>query len=104
MPTYLKYGKELFASWSSHTPLTGLPEPNQYPIDHLWDIQDQRVHYLYIFPAATLPESEHQLVEQWQRTPQGCVYTCIPRLLRMRKRLMECINKEGGQTRLTYNI
>ena len=82
MPTYLQYGKELFASWSSHTPLTGLPEPNHYPIDHLWDTSIERL-----------------LVEQWQRISQGGVHTCIPRLLRMRKRLIECINKVGGHTR-----
>ena len=100
MPPYLQHGKELFASWSSHTPLSGLPDPNQYPIDHLWDIWDQRVHDLYPFPASTLPESEHQLVEQWQCIPQGGVYTCIPRLLlSMRKRLLKCINKVGGHTR-----
>ena len=29
MPPYLQYGKELFASWLWHTPLTDLPDPDQ---------------------------------------------------------------------------
>ena len=53
------------------TLLTGHPEPCLSPIDHLWDIRDWRVHDLYPFPSATLPDFERQLVEQWQVIPQG---------------------------------
>ena len=79
----MQYGKELDASWSWHTPLTGIPNPS--PMDNLWDIRDRLVHDFYPFPAATLLESERQLVEQWQRIPQGVgegyMYKCIHRLL-----------------------
>ena len=44
MPVYLHYGKVLFASWSCHTPLTGLPDTNPSPIGHPWDIQGLRMH------------------------------------------------------------
>ena len=61
---YLQYGKELFASWLWQTPLTG--HPDQSPINHFLDIRDWCIHDLYPFPAATLPEFECQLVEQWR--------------------------------------
>ena len=48
-------------------PLTGLLRPDSSPIDHLWNIRDQRVHCLYPFRAATLIEPKRQLVEQWRR-------------------------------------
>ena len=44
MPAYLQYGKELFASWSCHTPLTGVSGPDPYPISQPWDILGWRVH------------------------------------------------------------
>ena len=44
MRPYLQYGKELFASWSCHTILTGLWDLDPSPIDHPWDILDQRVY------------------------------------------------------------
>ena len=67
MPPYIQYGKELFASWSCHTHLTDLLDPEPSPINQLWDMPDLRVHDLYIvypFPAATLPELEPKLSEQ----------------------------------------
>ena len=44
MQAYLQYGKELFASWSYHTPLTDLLGPNQSSIGRPWDILGLRVH------------------------------------------------------------
>ena len=70
MPLYLQYGRELFASWPWHTPLTGLPDPNPSPINHPWNIRDHHVQDLYPSPAATLPELDHKLVSQWQCIPQ----------------------------------
>ena len=59
-PPYLQYYKELFASWSCHTPLTGLLDPDPSLIDHPWDIRD-----LTCIPAFMLPKLEYQLGEQW---------------------------------------
>ena len=50
--------------------MTGLPDPVPSLIDHLLDIR-HRVHDLYPFQAAKLPESECQLVEIWQSILQG---------------------------------
>ena len=44
MPAYLQYGKELFASWSCHTLLTGLLGPDPSLIGHPWDILCRRIH------------------------------------------------------------
>ena len=44
MPAYLQYGKELFASWLSHSPLTGLPGPDPSLISHPCDILGRRIH------------------------------------------------------------
>ena len=63
MPLYLQYGKELFASWPWHTPLTGLPDPNPSPINHPWNIRGCHVQDLYPSPAS-------KLVSQWQCIPQ----------------------------------
>ena len=58
MPAYLQYGKELFASWSCHTPLTGLPGPDPskigHPLDILgWLIHDRITSQLTHFPNLT---------------------------------------------------
>ena len=44
MQAYLQNGKELFASWSYHTPLTGLPGPDPSSIRRPWDSRGPRVH------------------------------------------------------------
>ena len=44
MSAYLRYGKELFASWSCHTSLTGASGLDPYPIGHPWDILGRWVH------------------------------------------------------------
>ena len=41
---YLQYGKELFASWLCHTPLTGLLCRNSSLISHPCDILGWRIH------------------------------------------------------------
>ena len=43
MSAYLQYDKELFASWSCHTPLTGLLGPDPSPI-HPLDILSWQIH------------------------------------------------------------
>ena len=44
IPAYLQYGKELFAGWSHHTHLTGLPRPDPSPIGRPWDILGRWLH------------------------------------------------------------
>ena len=44
MPAYLQYGMDLFASWSCHTHLTGLPGPDPSPIGHPLNIVGWRIH------------------------------------------------------------
>ena len=67
IPPYLQYDKELFASCSCHTPLTGLSDPGPSPGYSRpgGGGGGGMVYDLNSFPAATLPEWERQLVEQW---------------------------------------
>lgn len=70
--------------------------PDLSPIEHLWDILGRRVRDSYQFPAATLEELQHRLLEQWQRIPQRDIRHLI---MSMRRRLQECVRKRGGHTR-----
>ena len=40
----MQYGEELFASWSYHTSLAGIPGPDPSSISHPWDILGRQVH------------------------------------------------------------
>ena len=51
--------------------MTGFQDPAPSLIDHLLDIQRRQVQNWYPFQAATLSESEYQLVEIWQSILQG---------------------------------
>ena len=92
----------LFASWSCHTPLTGVPGPDPSPIGHPLDILGQRVHDHTPFQLPHFPK----LNTTWLRTM--AMYSTRgwgrnPRLLlNMLKRLIDYINKVGGNTR--YDI
>ena len=55
MQAYLQYGKELFASWSYHTPLTGLQGPNPFPMGY----SRLAGTWSYPFQAANFLEFEH---------------------------------------------
>ena len=57
MPLYLQYGKELFASWSCHTPLTGVPGLDPSPISQPLDILGQQVHDHTLFQLPHFPNS-----------------------------------------------
>ena len=55
---------DLFASWSCHNPLTGLPDPDPSPIDHLLDIRDQPIHDLNPFLVKMSQQKINQNVYQ----------------------------------------
>ena len=70
IPAYLQYGKELFASWSCHTPWLAFQAgsiSDRPPLGY----SKPASTWSNPFPASTFPEFEHYLVEQWQCIPQG---------------------------------
>ena len=101
MPAYLQYGKELFASWSCHTPLTGLPGPDPSPISHPFDILGWRIHDRIPFQLQLFPN----LNSNWLRIDnvfQEGVGVQSQAPLNMFKSLIECIHKGGGHTRYDF--
>ena len=99
MPAYLQYGKELFASWSCHTPLIGLPGSDPSPIGHQLDILGWRIHDSIPFQLPHFPNlNSNWLKLTMYSTTRGWGYN-HKLLLRMRKSLIECIHKGGSHTR-----
>ena len=97
IPAYLQYGKELFASWSCHTPLTGILGPDPSPIGHPWDILVLRVHDRIHPQLPHFPNLKTSWLNNGNVFHKGVGYN--PRLLlSMHKRLIECIYKGGGHT------
>ena len=98
MPAYLQYGKELFASWSCHTPLNGLLGPDPSPICHPLDILGWRIHDSIPFQLPHFPNLNSNWLNIDNVFHEGWGYN--PRLLlSMRKSLIECIHKGGCHTR-----
>ena len=98
MPAYLQYGKELFASWSCHTPLTGLQGPDPSPIGHPLDILGWQIHDRIPFQLQHFPNLNTNWLTIANVFHEGVGYN--PRLLlSMRKSLIECIHNGGGHTR-----
>ena len=98
MPAYLQYGKEPFASWSCHTPLTGLLGPDPSLVIHPWDIQGWRIHDRIPCQLPHFPNSNTIWLNIVNLFHEGVGYN--PRLiLSMRKSLIECIHNGGGHTR-----
>ena len=88
MSAYLQHGKELFASWSCHTPLTDVPGPDPSPIDHPCDILGQRVHDHIPFQLPHLLNLNTSWLNNCNVFHKGVGYN--PRLLlSMHKRLIE---------------
>ena len=98
MPAYLRYGKELFASWSCHTPLTGLLGPVPSPIGHPWDFLGWWIHDCIPSKLQHFPNSNTRWLINGNVFHEGVGYN--PRLLlSMRKSLIECIHERGGHTK-----
>ena len=69
--------------------------PDLNPIEHLWDIMDQRIRSLPVQPRS-VQELINALVQVWQEIDQRV----IRRLIRSMPRLCrECIRARGGHTR-----
>ena len=98
MPAYLQYAKELFASWSFHTPLTGFLGPDPSPIGHPWDILGRRIHGHIPSQLPHFPNFNTSWLNNGKVFHEG--WGINPKLLlSMRKSLIECIHKGGGHTR-----
>ena len=98
MPAYLQYGKELFASWSSHTPLIGLLGPDPSPIGHPLDILGWRIHDSIPFQLPHFPNLNSNWLKFTMYSTRGWGYN--PKLLlSMRKSLIKCIHKGGSHIR-----
>ena len=98
MPAYLQYSKELFANWSCHTHMTGLPSPDPSLIDHCWDNLGWWVHDRIPSQLPHFPNWNTSWLHKMHFTTGWGGYN--PRLLlSLYIRLIECIHKGGGQTR-----
>ena len=69
--------------------------PDLNPIEHLWDIMDQRIRWLPN-PPRTLQELTNALAEVWQDIDLGTIHRLIRR---MSRRCRLCIQARGGNTR-----
>ena len=98
IPAHLQYGKELFAGWSCHTHLTGLPGPDPSPIGRPWDILGQQIHDRIPYQLPHFPNSNTSWFNNGNVFHKGRGYN-NSFLLSMPKSLIECINKGGGHTR-----
>ena len=100
LPAYLQFGKELFAIWSCHTPLTGLPGPDPSPINHPLYILGRRVHDCIPSQLPHFLNSNTSWLNNGNAFHKGCGRGYNPRLLlSMGKRCIECIHKGEGHTR-----
>ena len=81
------------------TPLTGHPDSDLSPIDHLWDIRDRRVHDLYPIPAATLPEWYSSWLSNDNAFHRGIKMYTLASSNYAQFRITECINKGVSHTR-----
>ena len=98
IPTYLQYGKDLFANWSCHTHLTGLRVPDPFLTGHPWDILGRWIHDRIPSQLPYFPNSNTSWLNNGNVFHEWVGYN--PRLLlSMRKSLIECIHKGGGHTR-----
>ena len=93
-----QYGKELFASWSCHTPLTGLQGPDPSQISHRCDILGRRIHDPIPSQLPNFPDlntswlnNDNVFHKGWGVQPQTS--------FKHAQRLIECIHKGGGHTR-----
>ena len=96
MSAYLQYDKELFAGWSCHTHLTGLPGLKPSPLGQPWNILGRQIHdripyELPHFPNASWLNNGNVFHEWWGYNRRL--------LLSMDKSPKECIHKGGGYTR-----
>ena len=91
-PVYLQYGKELLASWSRHTLLTGLPGPDPSPIGHPWYILGLRIHDCIPLQLPHFPNLNTSWLNNGNVFHERVGYN--PRLLISKcKNLIECIYK-----------
>ena len=98
VPVYLQFGKELFASWSWHTTLTGLSGPDPSPISHPWDILGLWIHDCISLQLPHFPNLNTSWLNSGNVFHKGVGYN--PRLLKSKcKNLIECIYKGGCHTR-----
>ena len=92
LPAYLQYGKELFASRSCHTPLTGLPGSGPSPIGYPWDIQGRRIHDCIPSQLPHFPNLNTSWLNNCNASHEG-VGVQPQASLSMRKSLIEYIHK-----------
>ena len=98
IPAYLQYGKELFAGWSCHTHLSGLPGPDPSPIGHPLDILGRRIRDRTPSQMPHFPNSNTSWLSYGNVFHEGVGYN--PRLLlSILKSLIECIHEGGGHAR-----
>ena len=101
IPVYLQYGKDLFASLSCHTPLTGLPGINSSHFDHPWDILGRWVHDRIPSKLPHFPNWNTSWLDNGNAFHMGVQPPPPPPrlLLSMRERPMECSHKGVGHPR-----
>ena len=97
IPAYLQYGKELFAGWSCHTHLTGLPGPDQSLVSHPWDILGRPIHDSIPSQLPHFPNLNTSWLNNGNASLEG-VGVRLKASLSMRKSLVECIHKGDGHT------
>ena len=96
MPACLQYGKELFESWSCHTPLTGLPGSEQSPIDHPLYNLGWWVHDRIPSQPPHFPNRKTSWLNGGNAFHKAWVGYNPRLLLSRRKRLIKYIHKGGG--------
>ena len=98
IPAYLQYSKELFANWSCHCHMTGLPVPDPSLMGHPWDNLGRWIHDRIHSQLPNFPNSNTSCLNNGIVFHQRVGYN--PRLLlSMHKSIIECIHKGGGHTR-----
>ena len=97
LPPYLQYGKELFASWSCHTPLTGLQGPDPSSIDHPWDILGRLIQDCIPSQLPHFLNSNTSWLNNGISFHKGVGYN-TRLILSIHKKRIEYIHKGGGHT------
>lgn len=69
--------------------------PDLSPIEHLWDHLGRQLRRR-AQPPTTIPQLEQALREEWQRIPNDVIRRLT---FSMRRRVLACINSNGGHTR-----
>ena len=94
MPAYLQYGNALFASWSCHTPLTGLQGPDLSPTNHSCDTLGWWVHDRIPSQLPIIPNLNTNWLNNDNVFHKGVGFS-QRLLLSMSKRLIESIHNDG---------